>query len=111
MDDDSKKLLKNVSRETWKGIKMAVRTSEELIKIVSDRIGDDNSDAALAILEDIADTLNSLESKKNEDWETKYNELDAEWRKKYRDRFEQNIETNDREENKAEIKTVEDLFI
>lgn len=88
---------------------MAVRSTEELIKIVSDRIGDDNSDEALSILEDVADTLNSLEDKNKEDWKTKYEELDAEWRKKYRDRFEQNNEPT-QVEVKTEIKTVEDLF-
>lgn len=87
---------------------MAVRSTEELIKIVSDRIGNDNSDEALSILEDVADTLNSLEDKNKEDWKTKYEELDTEWRKKYRDRFEQNIKP--KEETKEEIKTVEDLF-
>lgn len=88
---------------------MAVRSKEELIKIVSDRIGDDNSDEALSILEDVADTLNSLEDKDKEEWKTKYEELDAEWRKKYRDRFEQNIKPKE-EEIKTDIKTVEDLF-
>lgn len=66
---------------------MAVRTKEELLEIVKNRIGDDNSDEALAFIEDITDTLADFEGKATTDWEEKYNSLDNEWRERYKARF------------------------
>lgn len=66
---------------------MAVRTKEELLKLVKTRIGEDNSDEALAFIEDIADTLADFEVKASTDWEEKYNSLDNEWRERYKARF------------------------
>ena len=69
---------------------MAVRTRDELMEMVRNRIGEDNSDEALAMLEDMTDSLNDYEARINEagDWKTKYNENDAAWRQRYRERFE-----------------------
>ena len=67
---------------------MAVRTREEIIDAFSRRLGEDTGDEALALLEDVTDTLNDMETKAGTDWEQKYNDLDASWRKRYRDRFE-----------------------
>lgn len=69
---------------------MAVRTREEILNSVRNRIGDDNSDDALSLIEDLTDTMSDLENKANNDgqnWKQKYEENDAAWRKKYRDRF------------------------
>ena len=69
---------------------MAVRTREEILNSVRNRIGDDNSDDALSLIEDLTDTMSDLENKANNDgqnWKQKYEENDATWRKKYRDRF------------------------
>lgn len=73
---------------------MAVRTAEELLASVRTRIGDDQSDEAIALIEDVSDTLNSMKNdsneewkKKYEEWKKKYEENDANWRQKYRDRF------------------------
>lgn len=66
---------------------MAVRTKEELLELVKTRIGEDNSDEALAFIEDITDTLSDLEAKSTTDWEEKYNSLDNEWRERYKARF------------------------
>ena len=66
---------------------MAVRTKEELLELVKTRIGEDNSDEALAFIEDITDTLSDLEAKGATDWEEKYNSLDNEWRERYKARF------------------------
>ena len=43
----------------------------------------------MALLEDMTDTYNDLESRASSEtnWEQKYKDNDAEWRKKYRDRF------------------------
>lgn len=69
---------------------MAVRTRDELMEMVRNRIGEDNSDEALAMLEDMTDSLNDYEARINEagDWRNKYEENDAAWRQRYRERFE-----------------------
>ncbi len=66
-----------------------IKTKDEILKAIKDRIGDDTSDETIAFLEDISDTLNDYDNKTkdNTDWKTKYEENDKEWRNKYRDRF------------------------
>lgn len=76
---------------------MAVKTMEELMESVRTRLGDDQSDEALALLEDISDTYGDMQSRTSggEDWKKKYDENDAEWRQKYRDRFFNKSNNND----------------
>lgn len=63
---------------------MAKRTKEELLTSLSALLGDGaTSDEAIALTEDIADTVDAAGT----DWESRYNELDQTWRKKYHDRF------------------------
>lgn len=66
---------------------MAVRTREELLEAVRARLGDDTSDEAIALVEDISDTMGDYEERAGEDWEQKYKDNDAAWRQRYRDRF------------------------
>lgn len=69
---------------------MAIRTREELLNAVRERIGDDTSDEALAFIEDVQDTINNYENNTNNngtDWKKKYEDNDKDWRTKYRDRF------------------------
>ena len=66
---------------------MAVRTKEELLNDIKGIIGDSTDDTSIILLEDISDTFDDLESRSSEDWKTKYEENDAEWRRKYTDRF------------------------
>ena len=66
---------------------MAVRTKEELLNDIKSIIGDSTDDTSIILLEDISDTFDELESRSAEDWKTKYEENDAEWRRKYTDRF------------------------
>ena len=101
---------------------MAVRTRDEILAAIRSRLGDDTSDDALTIIEDIDDTFKDYETRTGEDWKTKYEELDAQWRKRYRDRFFQkadNGETtpddvkDDNEEDlkeESEIKDFDELF-
>lgn len=65
---------------------MAVRTRDELITAVNEIIGETPDDNGLSLLEDISDTFASYDD--TEDWKTKYEENDAEWRKRYKERFE-----------------------
>ena len=68
---------------------MAVRSKDEILATIKDRIGEDTSDEALALIEDINDTYDDLDARISEagDWKTKYETNDAEWRQKYKERF------------------------
>lgn len=92
---------------------MAVRSKEELLAIIKDRIGEDTSDEAISFIEDVTDTLNDFETRAGEDWEEKYRQLDEEWRIKYKERFfntENEEEEKEEEEDKKEVLTFNDLF-
>lgn len=69
---------------------MAVITREEILAELKARVGEQTDDEAIAFLEDVTDTLSDLETKAKGDgidWKAKYEENDAEWRKKYTERF------------------------
>lgn len=69
---------------------MAIRTRDEILEVIKARLGDDTSDEALAIIEDITDTLTDYETKvagDGTDWKAKFEENDTEWRNKYKERF------------------------
>lgn len=91
---------------------MAVRTREELLEAVKNAIGDDTSDSAISLIEDLTDTLDNG----GQDWQKKYQENDAAWRKKYRDRFFGKASDEDKEEDgepeaeKEKPLKYEDLF-
>lgn len=64
---------------------MAIRTSEEFLAMIKQRVGDSTSDEDISFIEDASDTINSMSQH-----ETKIEKLRAEnedLRKKYRDRF------------------------
>lgn len=66
-----------------------VRTKDEILANIKERIGEDNSDDVITLLEDITDTLNDYDNKTKdtENWKQKYEDNDKEWRKRYTDRF------------------------
>lgn len=64
---------------------MAIITKEEMINKIKETVTDNTSDSAISLIEDISDTMDSLNGK--DDWKTKYEENDAMWRKKYTERF------------------------
>lgn len=64
-----------------------VRTKEEILNLVKDILKDDTSDSALSLVEDLSDTLDNVSASDETDWKTKYEENDAQWRQRYRDRF------------------------
>lgn len=69
---------------------MAVIDKSKLMEQLKTFIGDNTSDEALSFVEDVADTYDDLQNKANgdgEDWKKKFEENDAEWRQRYRDRF------------------------
>lgn len=97
---------------------MAVVDRNELIKRFSERFTDDTSDEVIQLTEDLSDTLADYDNRVNdkEDWKTKFEENDAEWRKKYKERFlatsesEQNNDNQDSDEDDYKNVTFDDLF-
>ena len=68
---------------------MAIRTREEILESIRNIVGDSTDDNTLQVLEDVTDTFTDFENKTADqtDWKAKYEENDAEWRKKYTERF------------------------
>lgn len=97
---------------------MAVKTRDEIVEAVRKRIGEDTSDEAISLLEDVTDTLADYETRVADktDWKTKYGEMDASWRKKYMDRFSGKTGEEVKEEQEEQIKddseprTFDELF-
>lgn len=97
---------------------MSVKTRDEIIEAIRKRIGEDTSDEAISLLEDVTDTFEDYETKVADktDWKAKYNEMDASWRKKYMDRFSGKIGEEVKEEQEEQIKddseprTFDELF-
>lgn len=97
---------------------MAIKSKEEILEQINARIGEDDSDEAIAIIEDITDTLDDFETRANGDgvdWKTRYEENDKEWRNKYKERFfnaEPNEDNNldESDLDNAKPKSYADLF-
>lgn len=95
---------------------MAIRTREEILNSVRGVIGESADDQTLELLADITDTMTDLENRANNDgenWEQRYRENDAEWRKKYRDRFfsaNPNEDADEPEQPTRKNYTFENLF-
>lgn len=89
---------------------MAIKSREDLLKSLNTLIGDNSSDDNLAILEDVTDTLKDYEEKTADqtDWKTKYEQNDADWRKKYKERFlsGETIKDEQEEDVKKDSKTL-----
>ena len=64
---------------------MAILSRDQLMQIIQSKLT--LSDDDLTILENITDTINEYEEKDKEDWKTKYEENDKQWRERYRARF------------------------
>ena len=98
---------------------MAVLTREELMRAIQAKLTDSDDD--LTILENITDTINSMENTDNEDWKQKYEENDKQWRERYKARFaepspKQSVEEKvaipdpEPQEPKSANFTIDDLF-
>lgn len=97
---------------------MSVKTREEILESFKTRLGENPDDESISFLEDITDTLDDFEKRANgdgTDWKSKYEENDANWRKKYTERFfSDEPEPNPKSATKLEPddtpKTFSDLF-
>ena len=93
---------------------MAILTKEQLMESIKNRVGEDTSDEALTFIENVNDTIENMSSDKNTDWKAKYEENDAAWRQKYKDRFFNSSSEDDddifEEDDKKKPMTYESLF-
>ena len=101
---------------------MAIRTKTEIMETLRGYLGEDLSDEAIVMIEDINDTMAEFERQIADvtDWQAKYDELDASWRKRYTERFFEGgsdpegsfiEDVNDVEEQEEEAPTTyEELF-
>lgn len=95
---------------------MSVVSKEDLIKRFAEKFTGDTSDEVIQLTEDLTDTLEDFIARveDKEDWKAKFEENDANWRKKYKDRFlepsvnEEEIHAQDEDENTNV--TFNDLF-
>lgn len=93
-----------------------IRTKDELISMISQRIGEDNSDDAITLLEDISDTFTDFENKTADatNWKEKYEENDKEWRDRYKERFmngeSEHDESFDEDDEEPKRYSFDDLF-
>lgn len=83
---------------------MAIKSHEDLLKSLNALIGDNTTDENLAILEDVTDTLKDYEEKTADqtNWKSKYEQNDADWRKKYKERFLSGETIKDEQEEDVE---------
>ncbi len=68
---------------------MAVLNRDDYLNRIKGRLGEELSDEDIGFLEDMTDTYDDIYNRVNdtEDWKARYEENDANWRKKYVERF------------------------
>lgn len=68
-----------------------VLSREDFMKRLQERVGEGTTEDDISFIEDFTDTYNDLEtrttSEDENEWKTKYDELDKKWREKYKARF------------------------
>lgn len=94
-----------------------VKTKDEIMEEIRMYIGDRSDDQTIALIENISDTIDDYAA--HGDYDEKLMAVEAEWRRKYIDRFmnggenksEVKVETTeDDEKEKAEEIKIEDLY-
>lgn len=92
-----------------------IKPLNDLLEDVRNIIEDATTDAAIALLEDISDTISDAEQRASDttNWEERYQQLDSDWRERYSARFF-NGEVDDPEPEpepeETVIKSYEELF-
>lgn len=92
-----------------------VRTLEEILNNLRDVITDATTDTAISLIEDVTDTITDLDNRVRTggDWQRRYEENDAEWRRKYSERFFEGPKDEDKDPPEVEetkTYTYEELF-
>ena len=94
-----------------------VKTKDEIMEEIRAYIGDRADDQTIALVENISDTIDDYAA--HGDYDEKLMAVEAEWRRRYIDRFmnggenknEVEVEkTEDEEKDKAEEIKIEDLY-
>lgn len=104
---------------------MAIKSRDDLMKIVLDAVAHFPPDYQTSLLEDVNDTLIDYDTRMGsvKEWEDKYNALNDTWKQKYQERFVQNPKINNpddifKRETESEVSeditpdniTIDDLF-
>lgn len=87
---------------------MAIRTSEEFLTMIRNRIGDSTTDEDISFIEDASDTINNMSQHEAEIAQLRAENEDL--RKKYRDRFFEPKPDEPEPEPEPEKLTFESLF-
>lgn len=94
-----------------------VKTKDEIMEEIRAYIGDRSDDQTIALVENISDTIDDYAA--HGDYDEKLMAVEAEWRRKYIDRFmnggenQNKVEvekTDDEEKDKSEEIKIEDLY-
>lgn len=94
-----------------------VKTKDEIMEEIRAYIGDRDDDQTIALVENISDTIDDYAA--HGDFDKKLMAVEAEWRRKYIDRFMNGGEnknevefekTDDGEKDNAEEITIDDLY-
>lgn len=66
-----------------------VRSRDEVMQMLQELTNGRTDDRTLEIIEDVTDTVDDYETRTADgrNWQQQYNDLDAEWRERYRQRF------------------------
>lgn len=88
---------------------MAIKTKDELLSSINSLEGIED-DRLIGLLEDVEDTIASLSD--GENWKEKYEQNDAQWKQKYRDRFFNSTadEPEDMKPEEPKVLTFDSLF-
>lgn len=98
---------------------MSVLSRDEILEKTRALLGERTDDEAIAFIEDVTDTYDSISDAKSgyteEEVTAKVNEVEEKWRKKYRDRFFGNSGYDDDDDpddgnTNTEETTIDDLF-
>ena len=94
-----------------------VKTKDEIMEEIRAYIGDRSDDQTISLIENISDTIDDYAA--HGDYDEKLMAVEAEWRRKYIDRFmtggekKNDVEvekTEDEEKDKSEEIKIEDLY-
>ena len=94
-----------------------VKTKDEIMEEIRAYIGDRSDDQTIALIENISDTIDDYAA--HGDYDEKLMAVEAEWRRKYIDRFmsggenkneKKKKKTMDEEKDKPEEIKIEDLY-
>lgn len=76
-----------------------IKSKQELLEKFNQIVNDSTDDSVIEFMGDLSDTIDNNE---NENWKQKYNDLDEQWRKKYKERF---MSKNDKDDLDEEDET------